>query len=131
VIAAAMMKSGVVEKFGTIGALLAAACPACFPMLAVVGTALGLGILSPFEGWVFVVFQIFVAAAVFGTVFSFVRHHRVFSFIIGLTGPALIFFALYVRFSQALLYLGLFGLAAASALNYVANRQCARCEPNP
>jgi hypothetical protein len=26
-----------------------------------------------------------------------------------------------------LLYLGLFGLAAASVLNFIANRQCVRC----
>jgi len=122
------MKSGVVEKIGTIGAVLAAAaCPACFPMLAVLGTALGLGVFHSFEGWVFTWFQILVVVAMLGNLFSFVRHRREYSLIIGLAGPVLIFFALHVWFNQILLYIGLFGLVAASVLNYFANRQCARC----
>jgi mercuric ion transport protein len=122
------MRTGVVEKIGAIGALVtAAACPACFPMLAVVGAALGLGVLRPFEGWVFMVFQVLVVIAILGNILSFVRHRRAFPLIIGLSGPLLIFFALYVRFNQVLLYVGLFGLAAASILNFIANRQCARC----
>jgi hypothetical protein len=94
-------------------------------MLTIVGTALGLGILSPFEGWVFVAFQILVAIALIGNILSFVRHRGFFPFITGLAGAALIFFALCVRFGQVLLYLGLFGLGAASVLNYLANRRCA------
>lgn len=122
------MKSGVIEKIGTIGTLLAAAaCPACFPMLAVAGTALGLGIFHPFEGWIFIAFQILVVIATLGNLLSFARHRRILPIIIGLAGPLLIFFALHVRFNQLLLYFGLFGLVAASVLNYFANRQCARC----
>ena len=121
------MKSGVIEKIGTIGAVLAAAaCPACFPMLAVAGTALGLGIFRPFEGWVFIVFQVLVIIAMLRNLLSFVRHRRAVSLIIGLAAPLLIFFALYVRFDQLLLYVGLLGLVVASVWNYVANRQCAR-----
>lgn len=123
-----MTKSGVVEKFGTVGALLAAvACPACFPILAVVGTALGLGIFHPFEGWVFVAFQVLVFIALVGNIFSFFCHRRVFPLILGVASPALIFFVLYVWFNQPLLYLGLLGLAAASVFNYIASRQSVRC----
>jgi mercuric ion transport protein len=122
------MRTGVVEKIGAIGALVtAAACPACFPMLAVVGTTLGLGVLSRFEGWVFIVFQVLVVIAILGNILSFVRHRRAVPLIIGVSGPLLIFFALCVRFNQLLLYIGLVGLAAASILNFIANRQCARC----
>jgi mercuric ion transport protein len=122
------VKSGVVEKTATVGALLtAAACPACFPMLAVVGTALGLGIFRAFEGWVFIVFQTLVVLALVGTVLSFLRHRRLIPLIVGLSGPLLIFLALYFGFNQFLLYLGLFGLIAASVLNFLANRQCTRC----
>jgi len=122
------VKSGVIEKIGTIGAVLAAvACPACFPMLAVAGTALGLGIFRPFEGWIFILFQIVVVIAILGNLISFARHRRVFPLIIGLASPLLIFVALYVRFNQLLLYLGLFGLAAASVLNFFTTRQCVRC----
>jgi len=122
------VKSGVVEEIATVGALLAAAaCPACFPMLAVVGTALGLGIFRPFEGWVFIVFQTLVVLASVRTVLSFLRHRRLIPLIVGLSGPLLVFFALYFWFNQFLLYLGLFGLTVASVLNFLGNRQCARC----
>jgi mercuric ion transport protein len=122
------VKSGVIEKIGTVGALLAAAaCPACFPMLAVVGAALGLGIFQAFEGWVFIVFQILVVIAMLGSILSFLCHRRLLPLMIGLAALLLIFFSLYVRFNQFLLYLGLFGLAAASVFNFMANRQCARC----
>jgi mercuric ion transport protein len=120
------MKSGVIEKIGTFGALLAAAaCPACFPLVAVAGTAVGLGIFQPFEGWVFIVFQLLVMIAMLGTILSFLCNRRFFPLIIGLAGPALIFVSLYVRFSQLLLYVGLFDLVIASVLNFLVNRQCA------
>lgn len=122
------MKASIIERIGSVGALIAAAaCPACFPMLAVAGTTVGLGIFRPFEGWVFVVFQVLVLIAPIGNILSFFRHRRVIPLIIGVTSPVVIFFALYVWFNEPLLYFGLFGLAVASALNFIANRQCARC----
>ncbi len=122
------MKNGVIEKIGSVGAVLAAlSCPVCFPMLAVAGTALGLEIFRPFEGWIFILFQILLVIAMLGNLISFARHRRVFPLIIGLASPLLIFVAFYVRFNQLLLYLGLFGVAAASVLNFFANRQCVRC----
>ena len=106
------MKSAVIEKVGSVGAILAAlACPACFPVLAVVGTALGLGIFRPFDGWVFVVFQILVLIALVGNILSFSRHRRVLPLILGTISPTIIFSVLYVRFNQPLLYVGLCGLA--------------------
>ena len=69
------MKWGFVEKIGSIGALLAAAaCPACFPSLAVVGATLGLGVLSSFEGWAFVLFKSLVLVALVGNVLSYLNH---------------------------------------------------------
>ena len=120
------VKGGVIEKIGSVGALLAAAaCPACFPLLAVAGTAVGLGIFQPFEGSVFIIFQIFVAIAMLGNILSFFQHRHLFPLIIGVVAPLLIFFAVHVRFSQLLLYLGLVGLAVASILIFRCNRQCA------
>jgi hypothetical protein len=56
------MKLGFIDKIGSVGSLLAAvACPACFPMLAAVGSAVGLSVLHTFEGKVFVAFQLLVA----------------------------------------------------------------------
>ncbi len=122
------MKLGFVEKIGSVGALLAAgACPVCFPMLAVVGSALGLGVLQPFEGKVFFVFQLLVLLALAGNVISFFTHRNVLALTVGTAGPVLIFFALYIHFHPAVLYAGLFGLIAASTLNIIAKRRCRKC----
>jgi hypothetical protein len=41
------MQRAFVEKFGSIGAIIAAAaCPICFPKLALIGSAVGLGVLA-------------------------------------------------------------------------------------
>lgn len=123
-----IMKTSIIEKIGSVGALIAAAaCPACFPMLAIVGSTLGLGVLQPFEGPVFFVFRILVLVALAGNIISFARHRRLLPLIIGVVSPLMIFFTLYVQFNQLVLYSGLFGLAAASVLSFIANRQCARC----
>ncbi len=121
-------KIGIIEKLASIGAVIAAAaCPACFPVLAVVGSVLGLGVLHRFEGSVFLVFQILVLLALAGNVASFLGHRRILPLIVGVVSPLIIFFALYVQFHPLMLYLGLFGLAAASVLSFIANRRCARC----
>ncbi len=120
---------GVIEKIGSIGAFLAAsACPVCFPMLAVVGSIVGLGILKPFEGIVFILFQFFVFLALIGNILSFMNHRNVLALLIGIAGPVLILFALYVKFINAVLYVGLFGLLASLVANFIANRRCKSCE---
>src|SRR5207247_1102039 len=97
-------KIGIIEKLASIGAVIAAAaCPACFPVLAVVGSVLGLGVLHRFEGSVFLVFQILVLLALAGNVASFLRHHRILPLIVGVVSPLIIFFALYVQFHPLIL----------------------------
>ncbi|MDT8303369.1 MAG: MerC family mercury resistance protein [Sedimentisphaerales bacterium] len=119
---------GFIDKIGSIGSLLAAAvCPACFPMWAVVGSALGLGILHPFEGKVFIVFQLLVAVALVGSIISYFNHRKVLPLLTGTISPALIFFGLYVFFHPVIVYSGLFGLAVGSIMNLIANRRCKRC----
>ena len=98
---------GFIDKIGSIGSLLAAAaCPACFPMWAVVGSALGLGILHPFEGKVFFVFQLLVAVALVGSIISYFNHRKVLPLLTGTISPALIFFGLYVFFHPVIVYSG-------------------------
>jgi len=122
------MKLGFVEKVGSIGSIIAAAaCPACFPLLAVVGAALGLGVLRPLEGTVFLVFQVLVGVALVGNIISFLNHRGLLSLIVGIISPLLIFFSVHVFWNSFLLYLGLFGLMVASILNFIANRRCKTC----
>jgi len=124
------MKLGIIEKIGSIGSLIAAlACPACFPIFAVVGAALGLGVLQPFESVVFIVFRILVLVALVGNILAYWKHRRPAPLIVGVLSPALIFFTIYVLWNSALLYLGLFGLLIASVMNYIANRKYRTCAP--
>lgn len=121
---------GIIEKIGSIGAFFAAAaCPTCFPLLAVVGGAFGLGVFQPFEGIVFLVFKTFVFLALIGNIFSYFKHRKFIPLIVGILSPLLIFSAIYFYFKPILIYTGLFGLLAASILNFFADRQCASCKP--
>ncbi len=93
------MKSGFIEKFGSIGAFLTAlACPACFPLLAVASAALGFGVFQPLEG----IFKIFVFIALIGNILAYLKHRKALPLTFGVIGSFLIFFA---------------------------NRQCATCKP--
>lgn len=57
------------ERSGTIGALAAAIlCPVCFPKLALIGAALGLGALAPYECWFAAAAQVFLVVAQAGNV---------------------------------------------------------------
>jgi hypothetical protein len=117
------------DKIGSLGAFVAAfGCPACFPLLAVAGSALGLGVLRPYEGWVMYTFQGLVVISLLGNILSFLNHRKIIPLVVGVTSPALIFFTFYIYFDQRLLYLGLFGLLAATAFNYIAKHNCRACK---
>ncbi len=123
-----MSNLNLIEKIGTVGSLIAAvACPACFPMLAVVGSALGLGVLHPFEGKILLAFQLLVGVSLIGSFISYFNHHKILPLLIGVISPGLIFFALYIRFHPVIIYSGLLGLTVAFVTNLIANRHCRKC----
>ena len=126
------MKAKILDKFGAIGAffslIAATGCPACFPLLGVIGATLGLGFLRPYEGIIMYVFQGFVLLSLIGNIFSYLYHKRMVPLIVGVASPALIFFAFYIYFSYLLIYVGLVGLFIAGILNYIANKKCKTCE---
>jgi mercuric ion transport protein len=116
------------EKFGTAGAVVTAlACPICFPKLAAVGAALGLGIFAPYEKYVAVFVQALFVLAFIGQVLSY-RTHRSKP-LLGLSGlvTVLLFLGYYVIPSSILLQLALVGLVMASIWQVVAIRRCALC----
>lgn len=126
----AIRTSSLLDKLGAIGTLLAAAaCPACFPLLAVVGSALGLGVFARFEGYVMYVLQGFVLLALVGNVLAYRAHRKIALLIVGVGSSAVVFFAIHVSFSPLLMYVGLAGLSVAAVGNYLAGRRCASCAP--
>jgi len=123
------MKLDVLDKVGAFGAFFAAgACPACFPLLAIVGSVLGLSFLKPYEGLIMVVFQILVALALIGNIASFFQHRKIWLLALGILSPGLIFFAFYIQFSTAILNTGLFGLIVTAVLNFIEKKKCKSCE---
>lgn len=122
------MKPQFLDKFGAAGACLTAlACPVCFPLLALASSALGLGFLQPYEGFLMYVFKGLVVVAFVGNVLAYLNHKQLLPCVVGVVSAGLIFFAFYVRFSAILLYAGLAGLVLAAILNTVAKRRCSSC----
>lgn len=106
------------EKLGSIGALIAAAaCPICFPKLALIGALVGLGAFSAYEYHLLIAAQILVALAAAGHLLAYRRHRRRRVLGAGLLGAAGVFAGLYVAGSELLVYAGLAVLLAASTVD--------------
>src|SRR5260370_12162552 len=84
------------DKLGAVGAFLAAAAaPCCFPLLAAVGAALGLGALQAWRGYMDYVIQGFVLVSGVGGVFAFCQHRQALSPAVLVGGGGGVFFALF------------------------------------
>lgn len=120
------------ERLGTFGAVLAATlCPICFPKLALVGAALGLGVLAPFEGWFAMASQIFLVVAWLGHILAYRRHRNKWVPALATTGVLLVLGSLWFRYVEVLVYLGLFAVVAATIWSTFAvdRRACSSLPP--
>lgn len=80
------------DKAGVIGAIVTAmGCAACFPALASLGAAIGLGFLSQYEG-VFIryLLPLFALIALLANVIGGLRHRQWSRMVLGMIGPALV-----------------------------------------
>ena len=103
------------DKVGTFGSVLtAAACPGCFPLLASLGTAVGLGAMSAYEGQIFLATKILVALAIVGHILAYRSHRSLTLVILGVGGGVLFFVGMYLVGIEAMIYLGLLAMVAAS-----------------
>jgi hypothetical protein len=104
------------EKFGSIGAVIAAAaCPICFPKLALLGGLLGLGAFSAYEAQLFIAAQALVVVALAGHGLAYRQHRNAWLLGSALVCAAAVFAGLYVFGSEWLTYAGFGGLIAASS----------------
>jgi mercuric ion transport protein len=118
------------EKLGTTGAVIAAlACPICFPKLALVGAALGLGVFAPYEPYIALALQVLFVVALVGQILSYRSHRNAWLLSLAIATTAAMFTAYYVVPSTILLQLALFALVAASVWQVVELRRCAKCAP--
>jgi len=120
------------EKIGSVGAVIAAAaCPVCFPKLALLGALFGLGAFSAYEWQLFIAAQILVALAVVGQALAYLQHRKRWLLGLGILSGAEVFGGLYLANSEALVYAGLAGLAVTSATDFWARRRLRKTEPKP
>lgn len=121
------MKFGFLDKAGVGGAIIAAAaCPLCFPLLAVAGSALGLGILAPFEGIIVYVFQGLVLLALSGNVMVYTVHKNRTLLISSIFSAMTTLVGFYTN--EMLVYVGLLGLVGTAILNQFEKRKCQSCQ---
>lgn len=120
------------EKLGTFGAVLAAIlCPICFPKLAIIGAALGLGVLAPIEGWFAIASQVLLVLAFVGHALIYRRHRNRWIPALALFGTTLVLGSLWFHYVEALVYLGLLAGVAATVWSVVALRRCDTCATEP
>src|SRR5262249_34511081 len=106
------------DKLGSFGSVVAAAaCPVCFPKLALLGSLVGLGAFSAYEAQLFIAAQILVIVAVAGHALAYRQHRKVWLLAAALAGGAAVFLGLYFLKSEALAYAGFAGLVAASGVD--------------
>ena len=122
------MWQNLVEKFGSVGAVLAAlACPICFPKLALIGSAVGLSTLAPFEAYVSLGVQGLFMVAFGGQLFAFRQHRNRWLLALSTLTTLLLFTGYYIVPSSILLQLALAGLVTSSIWLIFEQRRCARC----
>ena len=106
------------DKLSSAGALVAAAaCPVCFPKLALLGSLIGLGAFGAYEAELFLAAQLLVIIAMAGHVLSYRQHRKAWLLAAGLASGAGVFVGLYVLKSEYVAYAGLAGLFAASGVD--------------
>ena len=102
------------DNVGTLGVWVTAlSCPACFPALISLASALGLGFLSTFEGIAInYLLPFFALLVLLSNLYSWYQHRNHFRGLISVFSPVLILFILYVfwvfSWSRQLFYIVLF-----------------------
>ncbi len=124
------------DKAGSVGVLVSAiGCATCFPALASLGAAIGLGFLSQWEGlFITTLLPLFAGLALLVNALGWLNHRQWRRTALGLIGPVLVLAAAFLMRGW-LLYIGLALMFGVSIWDLVspANRRCApdACPPSP
>ena len=119
-----------IDKIGSLGALLLAMlAPCCFPLLGVIGTALGLSALEQFAPQLQIAIQILVVIAFIGSFITYRYHQVILPLGIAACGVGLVFYHYYAFFSEPVVYTGFGFLVASGAWNTILNSKKKRSTP--
>ena len=121
------------DKAGVLGTLVSAmGCAACFPAIASLGAAVGLGFLSQWEGlFINTLLPLFAAVALVANVLGWFSHRQCKRTMLGMIGPLMVLATLFplweYEWSTYLLYAGITMMLATSIWDMYspANRRCA------
>ncbi|SOE97157.1 mercuric ion transport protein [Burkholderia sp. D7] len=109
------------DKAGLLGSIASAmGCASCFPAIASLGAAIGLGFLSQYEGlFIRILLPTFAGIALFANAMGWLNHRRWRRTALGLIGPVLVLAAVFVMRAYGersgwLLYPGLAVMMAVS-----------------
>lgn len=122
----------VADKAGAFGSIVAAmGCAACFPALASLGAAIGLGFLSDYEGLILSRWLQWLAALAFlANALGWLRHRQWHRSVLGMLGPAIVFVVTYWFlgnwWTANVVYAGLALMAGVAVWDLVApaSRRC-------
>lgn len=126
------MSKNVLDKVGSIGALLAgAAVPCCFPFLSLIGSILGLSFLAPYKAYVLYAMQLLVVLALVGSIIAYRGHRKILPFTLGFLSTLTVLYSLNTSMDVRILYPGLAGLVVAAIWNSIEVKLCANvCKAN-
>lgn len=121
------------DKTGTLGAVVSTmGCAMCFPAVASIGAALGLGFLARWEGvFVNTLLPLFAGLALLANALGWLSHRQWHRSLLGMLGPALVLASLYVfcwscAYSTYTVYAGLAMMLGVAAWDLwsPAHRRC-------
>jgi mercuric ion transport protein len=128
-----MLISRLSDKTGSLGAIVSAmGCASCFPAIASIGSALGLGFLANFEGvFINTLLPVFAAIALLANLISGITQRSWVRLLTGIAGPLMVLATLYLfwsaNWSTYMFYAGLLLMLGVSIWDFISppQRACA------
>ena len=125
------MAVNVLDKVGSIGAVLAgAAVPCCFPFLSLFGSIFGLSFLAPYESVLMYALQGLVLLALVGSFIAFRGHRKASPLVLSVVSTAAVLYGINTDLNIYYIYGGMIGLLVVAVWNSIESRRCADlCDP--
>lgn len=121
------------DKLGATSTLiiaLAAAPSCCLPLLASVGTFLGLSVFAQYSNTLNYLFQFSALLTIVGAYLGFRQHHRWEPLAIVTISALGVLYAYSIALSENLVFLSLVGLIGGTIWNTIEGKKCSSCHIN-
>jgi hypothetical protein len=111
------------DKLGAVGAIVtAAASPCCFPLLAAVGTSLGLASIPFVRDNSSILIQAMTGLSLMGQLAAYRQRRVTGPLLVSAVSSMLVAFTYHARYQVTLIYFGLAGLTVSALWNFMVNR---------